>query len=184
MVLASVLLGGCAMAPSAVERPNARARESRESRESRETGERLVVEPLSGTRETPFEPRGGVVILGPEGRVIVMQLWEGAAAPESGCPSGLPEMPPSTWRDVATLHVMPVPGPSAPSRANGYRFDEDTFAAFSGRLFEQKLNVIGVKLPAKLEGGTTIVVPVGLTDVAGASVYEGRVRVFVCDLSK
>jgi hypothetical protein len=90
----------------------------------------------------------------------------------------------ANWRDVATLHVMPSPGPNAPARANGYRFDADTFAVFSGRLFERNLRVSGVRLPAKVEAGTTITVPVGVTDVSGTSVYEGRVRMFVCDLSK
>jgi hypothetical protein len=178
VVLACVVLGGCAAAAtsSLVAAPQ-RERVIETRRASGPSSDEKY-------RDRPFEPRGGVVILGPEGRLIVMQLWEGTASPESACPSGLPATSGSTFRDVATLHVMPSPGPKAPSKANGYRFDEDTFAVFSGRLFERNLRVSGVRLPAKLEGGTTISVPVGVTDVSGTSVYEGRVRMFVCDLSK
>ena len=171
-------MGGCASAgaPLAIGRERPPTRAASDSDQPRAA--------IATPHERPFEPKGGVVILGPEGRVIVMQLWEGNARPESACPSGLPALSPSTFRDVATLHVMPSPGASAPSKANGYRFGEDTFAAFSGRLFEQNLHVTGVKLPSKLEGGTTIVVPVDVSDVGGSSVYGGRVRISVCDLSK
>lgn len=109
-----------------------------------------------------------------------MQLWEGPARPESGCPSGVH----AGSSEHATLHVMPRPGPEAPSRANGYRFDGEKFAVFTGRLFEQNLNVTGVKLPPRLEGGKTIQVPVDVRDLDGRAVYDGRLPVLVCDLSK
>lgn len=128
--------------------------------------------------DRPFAPRAGVAVLGANGVLVAMRLWEGETSPASVCVSGLD----ASTRGRAALALMPnVDGPLP--QASGYQLDDRTAALFDGRLQGRRVAKVRARLPAKIATGSTTRMRFDIRDDSGRAVYAGDVDVLFCDPS-
>lgn len=159
-----LLVGACAPAASAPGSATLRSAEAKNA---------LPLLPDDGDR--PFSPRAGVVVLGANGVLVAIRLWEGDASAASVCVSGLD----ASTGGRAALSLMPnVDGPLP--QASGYPLDDRTTALFDGRLQHRRVAKVRAKLPAKIASGSTTRMHFDIRDESGVSAYAGDVEVLFC----
>jgi hypothetical protein len=113
--------------------------------------------------ERPFSPKTGMALVGANGGLVAVRLWENDAI---ACTSAVDHSA------GAVLSLTP--------NVEGYRLDDRAAVLFDTRSQERRVVKVRAKVPPKIIAGTSTRMHFDIRDDGGAAVFDGDVEVLFC----